>query len=113
MLEGKLAFAMKPDLTTETTRYFLTYRGVGLPLALAEELDAAALGNRGTYFRATYDGAGQLVRCEKLVYGEVELEHVYQYDARGRLVRATVTSAGDDPQVLAFEPTSPGQGSST
>ena len=86
-----------------TPRYFLTYRGVSLPLALAEELGPEGLGNRGTYFRAHYDGAGRIVTCEKMVYGEVELSHVYEYDALGRLTRATVTAAGDDPQVLTFE----------
>lgn len=88
---------MKPDTAAKAARYFLTYRGVALPLALAEELELAALGNRGTYFRATYDGSNRMIRCEKLVYGEVELEHVYEYAASGRLARATVTAAGDEP----------------
>lgn len=86
----------------ETTRYFLTYRGIGLPLSLGEEVDAAAVQHRGTYFRAHYDARNRMVRCEKLVYGEVELEHVYEYDLEGRLTRATLTAAGDDPQVLSF-----------
>ena len=94
---------MNAGIPTETPRYFLTYRGVALPLALAEELGPEALGNRGTYFRAHYDGAGRLVQCEKVVYGEVELSHSYEYDAHGKLTRATVTAAGDDPQILTFE----------
>jgi len=104
---------MKPTFPSETTRYFHTYRGVSLPLTLTEELEPAALGNRGTFFRASYDAGGRMVRCEKVVYGEVELEHVYEYDALGRLRRATVTAAGDEPRVLAFEGAEPIQGSST
>jgi len=37
------------------TRYFLTYRGVKLPLQLAEELAPETLANRNTWFRADYD----------------------------------------------------------
>jgi len=88
--------------TGETQRYFLTYRGVALPLALTEEVDQAGVKNRGTYFRASYDARGRLVRCEKLVYSEVEMLHVYAYDDAGRLIQATVTTPDEDPQVLSF-----------
>ena len=54
-------------------RYFLSYSGVSLPLKLLSPLAASELQNRNTYFRAVYDEAGKLVSCEKLVYGEVEL----------------------------------------
>jgi hypothetical protein len=91
-----------PDTLTTTTRYFLTYRGVRLPLTLASEVDAAATENRGTFFRAGYDGAGLLRKIEKVVYGDIELVHVYDYDAGGALRHAVVTQAGDDPQLLTF-----------
>lgn len=84
------------------TRYFLSYNGVSLPLALTGELQPAAIVNRGTYFRAQYDARGRLVLIEKFVYGEVELEHVYEYDNAGRLQMARVTQSGEDPQVLSF-----------
>jgi hypothetical protein len=42
-------------------RYFLTYRGVKLPLCLTEELPADALRHRNTYFQAAYDEAGQML----------------------------------------------------
>jgi hypothetical protein len=86
----------------ETTRYFLTYRSVALPLALAEEVDPASIGHRGTYFQARYDRRGLMVRCEKRVYGDLEFVHEYEYDLAGKLTRATVTAAGDDPRVLSF-----------
>jgi hypothetical protein len=58
-------------------RYFLSYSGVSLPLRLVSPLAANELQNRNTYFRAVYDEADRLVSCEKLVYGEVELTHLY------------------------------------
>jgi len=83
-------------------RYFLTYRGVKLPLQLADEVDEAAVHNRGTFFRASYDERGRLVRCEKVVYGDIELEHRYTYDAEGTLREASVACAGDEPWTVTF-----------
>lgn len=62
-------------MKTNTIRYFLTYRGVKLPLCLTEELPADALQHRNTYFRAAFDDQGRLAWLEKLVYGEVEMRH--------------------------------------
>jgi hypothetical protein len=87
---------------TESLRYFSTYRGVTLPLRLSDELDAAGVHNRGTYFRGTYDAQGQLTRVEKWVYGEVELEHVYRYDSAGKLCEASIAVPGEEPRVLTF-----------
>lgn len=81
-------------------RYFLTYRGVSLPLQLAEELEAGALAHRNTYFRAAYDGDGRMTRCEKLVYGEVEMLHEYEWGHDGQLAKATVTVGDEEPQVM-------------
>ena len=85
---------------TGLIRYFLTYRGVTLPLRLTDELDAAGVQNRGTFFRATYDEQGDMVRVEKLVYGDVELEHVYRYDGAGKLREASISTPGEEPRVL-------------
>ncbi|HEY6880051.1 MAG TPA: DUF6156 family protein [Polyangiales bacterium] len=93
---------MNAETPVETTRYFLTYRGIRLPLALCEELEPSSARHRGTYYRGHYDADGRMVRCEKLVYGEVELLHEYAYDGSGRLCQATVTTAGDEPQTLTF-----------
>lgn len=84
------------------TRYFLTYRGVKLPLQLAEELAPDALANRNTWFRADYDDQGRLVAVDKLVYGEVELSHRYAYDAHGRLVSAVVAMGDEEPVQMEF-----------
>lgn len=85
-----------------TERYFLTYRGVTLPLQLSEELDAAALHNRNTYFCATYDAQGRVSRIEKRVYGEVELQHDYTWSDDGRLLRARVQLGDDEAQERVF-----------
>lgn len=86
------------------TRYFLTYSSLKLPLRLAGELDETAVRNRGTYFRATYDAQDRMVRCEKLVYGDIELDHRYTYDEAGNLIQASIACAGDEPMVATFDP---------
>ena len=88
--------------TTTQKRYFLTYRGVKLLLQLAEELAADGLSNRNTYFVASYDDAGRMLRCEKRVYGDVEMSHVYAYGDDGRLVSACITVGDDEPQWMHF-----------
>ena len=85
-------------------RYFLTYRGTRLPLQLSGELPVEALGHRNTYFRAQYDAEDRMLRCEKRVYGEVELSHQYEYDAAGRLHCAVITVADDAPRTLHLAP---------
>jgi hypothetical protein len=83
-------------------RYFLTYRGVKLPLCLTEELPAVALRHRNTYFQAAYDDAGHMLWLEQLVYGEVALRHDYRYGADGRLCGVTVSVPDEEPQLLSF-----------
>lgn len=85
-------------------RFFLSYSGLKLPLQLTGELDAAALRHRNTYLRAEYDEAGRMVRCEKLVYGEVEMVHDYRYGADGQLLSATITHGDEPPRELLLAP---------
>lgn len=89
--------------TLETCRYFLTYTGVKLPLTLLNELEADQLGNRITFFRGHYDEQNRLVRVQKMVYGEVEMEHRYLYDEVGTLRRAEITDIDGEVTVLAFD----------
>lgn len=84
-------------------RYFLTYSGVSLPLNLVSPLEASDLENRNTYFRALYDDADRLLSCEKVVYGEVELRHVYQYRADGLLARALIAMGDEDETEVLFD----------
>lgn len=90
--------------TTDNTsfRYFISYSGITLPLKLVNELEESDLDNRNTYFRAAYDAQGRMVLCQKLVYGETELEHRYRYFDNGML-REAVIVMDEDEQVIAFD----------
>lgn len=84
-------------------RYFATYSGVKLPLRLVTPIEEAALANRNTFMRAYFDEAGRLTACEKVVYGEVELAHRYEYYASGALKRAEITMLDEEPACLDFQ----------
>ena len=94
---------MNASANANGPRYFLSYSGVSLPLRLVSPLKADELQHRNTYFRAVYDEADRLVSCEKLVYGEVELLHVYEYSADGVLARARISMGDDEPTELLFD----------
>ncbi|WP_153147156.1 DUF6156 family protein [Dechloromonas sp. H13] len=85
-----------------TTRYFTSYSGARLPLKLVGELAPADMRNRNTYYCGSFDLAGQLIACEKIVYGETELRHDYSYHPDGRLARATIDDGGDEPAVIDY-----------
>lgn len=87
----------------ETLRYFLSYRGMRLPLTLVEELAPQALQHRNTYFRAAFDEQGRLSWLEKRVYGEVEMRHDYRWHADGRLAGATIRTPDEAPRELRFD----------
>lgn len=84
-------------------RYFVTYSGIRLPLKLSQPLDAAALGNRNTYFRAWFDGQERMTGLQKIVYGEVEMEHCYEYHDNGALRCARITNTDGEMTVLEFD----------
>jgi len=84
-------------------RHFLSYTGVKLPLKLLNPLREADIANRNTYFRAYYDGQDRMVVCQKVVYGEIELEHRYDYYASGTLKRAELIEAEEEPKVMSFD----------
>ena len=84
-------------------RSFLATSGVKLPLKLVNQIEPTALTNRNTYIRAWYDGSDRLLRFEKVVYGDIELSHVYDYDAEGRLRRAEILMLDEDPTVLHYD----------
>ena len=85
-----------------TTRYFLSTSGVRLPLRMVNEIEPDALSHRNTFIRAEYDDAGRLLKFEKIVYGDIELTHLYAYDAAGALNRAEITLLDEEPMVLDF-----------
>lgn len=87
---------------TNSTRYFTSYSGAKLPLKLVGELAADDMRNRNTFFRGSYDSAGQLICCEKIVYGETELRHDYRYHPDGRLAQAVIDDGDDDSNVIDY-----------
>jgi len=93
---------MNEDVQQEKCRYFLSYTGVKLPLKLLNPLEEADIVNRNTYFRAYYDDQERMIVCQKVVYGEIELEHRYDYYADGTLKRAELVEAEEEPKVMCF-----------
>ena len=83
-----------------TCRYFTTYSGVRLPFKLVGELGEHEIRNRNTFFRGYFDADGVLVRFQKVVYGDVELEHQYSYDDAGNLRQAEITDADGEVTVV-------------
>lgn len=91
------------DSKRGTCRFFVSYSGVKLPLNLLNELDEANLKNRNTFFRGYYDEEGRLALCEKVVYGEIEMSHHYEYHASGTLKQAEITTMDEEEAtVLRF-----------
>ncbi len=88
--------------TTRICRYFTTYSGVQLPFKLVAELEEHEIRNRNTYFRGYFDADGVLLRFQKIVYGEMEIEHQYTYDKDGKLTHAQITDADGEVTELAF-----------
>lgn len=91
------------EAETGECRHFLSYTGVKLPLALLNELQPGQLENRIAYFAGHFDGQDRLIRVQKVVYGEIEMEHRYAYDAEGALRRAEIVDADGETTVLSFD----------
>ena len=89
------------EKTELTCKHFLSYSGIKLPLKLINPLEAGQEQNRNTYYRGYFDEQMSLLRCEKVVYGEVEMEHLYSYYADGTLKRAEITM-DDETDVIDF-----------
>ena len=83
-------------------RHFVSYTGVALPLNLITPIDGDTLHGRITFFRAYYNAAHRLVTVEKVVYGEIEFTHHYEYYPDGRLLKAEVIDADDESRVMSF-----------
>jgi hypothetical protein len=88
---------------SEKCRYFVTYSGVKLPLRLLNELEAAQLDNRNTYFRGYFDEQDRLVKLQKIVYSEIELEHRYRYNSDGILIHAEIIDAEGEVTPMSFD----------
>lgn len=84
-------------------RHFVSYSGIKLPLKLITPLDGESVDKRIAYFRAYYNDLEQLVAVEKVVYGEIEFEHRYDYYANGRLMSAELREFDEAPRVMQFD----------
>ncbi len=94
LLDGSLCF--------DSRRLFASFVGIGLPLRLISELELSAIIHRNTYFIAYSDEFGRLIRCDKMVYGDRILSHVYEYHASGFLKSASIRSDDDDDGRVIF-----------
>ena len=83
-------------------RYFTSYTGVKLPFKLVNPLSGAEVENRNTYFLGYFDAEDRLTGFDKMVYGELELAHRYQYHANGNLRQAEITDIEGEVSVLGF-----------
>jgi len=90
-------------MTEPAYKYFVSYSGVKLPLKLVDPLEATALKNRNTYYRAIFDEENRVTLCERMVYGEVDLSHRYQYHSNGRLKQAEILTAENELKLLQFD----------
>lgn len=86
-----------------TCRHFVTYTGVTLPFKLVNPLEEGEINNRNTFFRGYYDNDDRLTGFDKIVYGEVELAHRYQYHDSGALKQAEITDIDGEVTVLSFD----------
>ena len=84
-------------------RYFVSYTGIKLPLKLVNPLEEANLRNRNTFFRGYFDPQERLLACEKVVYGEIELRHRYEYFDSGVLKQVEITDADQEVVVMHFD----------
>lgn len=81
-------------------RYFTTYSGVKLPFKLVSELGEHEIRNRNTFFRGYFAADGVLLGFQKVVYGDVELEHQYSYDDEGNLRQAEITDVNGEINII-------------
>lgn len=85
-------------------RFFVSYSGVTLPFKFVNPLAEEALANRNTFIRAWFE-AGVLTGFEKMVYGEVELAHRYEYYDNGALRLTEIVMLDEDAVILRFDET--------
>ena len=105
MGQGQAGGSMVADETGQQCRFFVSYSGVKLPFNLVNAIAPEALSNRNTFIRAWFDQAGMLSGFDKLVYGEVELSHRYEYHDNGRLRRAEIVMLDEEPVAMRFDET--------
>ncbi len=71
-------------------RFFVSYTGIKLPVRMVNPLEEVDLKNRNTFIIAYFDKDDRMVGFEKMVYGEIELSHFYDYYPSGALQSADI-----------------------
>ena len=66
-------------------------------------LEPDQIENRNTYFCGYFDDQDRLLGLKKMVYGECELQHRYEYDPSGVLRRADIIDVDGEATVLVFD----------
>lgn len=84
-------------------RFYTSYTGVSLPLNLTNQLDKTDLDNRITYYIGYYDDMDKLIKLEKVVYGEIEFSHLYEYSENNAIAKAVLTDEDDEKRTLVFD----------
>jgi len=83
-------------------RYFVSYTGLKLPFKFVNEISDQDLGLRNTYFKAFFED-DVLLSFQKIVYGEVEYEHQYDYYNDGTIKQAKIAEFdSDDIRIIAY-----------
>lgn len=83
-------------------RHYVAYTGVRLPFKFVNEITDHDLHLRNTYFKAFYDDTQRLVSCQKIVYGDIEFEHKYDYYHNGKLKRAEIREADEEIRIINY-----------
>ena len=86
-----------------TPRFFVTYTGVKLPFKLVNELQPSEVENRNTYFCGYFDERARLIGFDKLAYGEIELQHRYEYHDNGTLKQVEITDIDREVTSLKYD----------
>ena len=81
--------------------FFLQRRD--LAAALLGAIDPAEFTHRNTYIRAYCAPAGVLKRFNKVVYGEVELTHRYEYRKNGVITKAEISGVDEESVSLCYD----------
>lgn len=91
------------EIENTVSRNFLSYNGIKLPLKLVTPLGDDEVENRNTYYRGIYNSDDRMIACEKVVYGEIEQEHRYEYHDNGALKRAEIIVDEDDITIINYD----------
>ncbi|ACB95572.1 DUF6156 family protein [Beijerinckia indica] len=94
----------------ENARYFVSYTGVKLPVRMINPLEPEALRNRNTFIVAYFDEQERLLGFKKMVYGEIEISHKYEYDTAGIVRRAEIFMDDDTTELFFDENGAPSAG---